>query len=157
MRHCCKGSADTSLQIPPFLNHFPSPPLISSHLISYTPILTISFTSIDDCLTIMLAFTKFMKTATVLVLAILAIASPTPIAVPRDDLAGVISAPAEGTVIAPGQAFDFAYGIHADYCSSSYNYSVWLMTEMPQAFSPSPTFMTGYLFGTYDAANYPGT
>lgn len=105
----------------------------------------------------MLAFTKFMKTATVLVLATLAIASPTPIALPRDDLAGVISAPAEGTVIAPGQAFDFAYGIHADYCSSSYNYSVWLMTEMPQAFSPSPTFTTGYLFGTYDAANYPGT
>ncbi|EIM85947.1 uncharacterized protein STEHIDRAFT_26719, partial [Stereum hirsutum FP-91666 SS1] len=66
-----------------------------------------------------------------------------------------ISAPVEGTVIAPGQAFDFSYGIHADYCSSSYNYSVWLMTEMPQAFSPSPTFMTGYLFGTYDAANYP--
>lgn len=104
----------------------------------------------------MLAFTTIMKSAVLLVLATFATASPTPVALPRDDLAGVISAPAEGTVIAPGQAFDFAYGVHADYCSSSYNYSVWLVTDAPQTFSPSPTFMTGYLFGTFDAANYPG-
>lgn len=104
----------------------------------------------------MFAFTKIMRAAVVLVLANFAIASPTPKAVPRDDLAGVISAPAEGTVIAPGQAFDFAYGIHGDYCSSSYNYSVWLLTDIPQTFSPSSTFTTGYLFGTFDAANYPG-
>lgn len=102
------------------------------------------------------AFTATMKTALVFVFVAFATASPTPVVVPRDDLAGVISAPTEGTIIAPGQAFDFAYNIHADYCSSSYNFSVWLMTDMPQAFSPSSTFMTGYLFGTFDAENYPG-
>ncbi|ETW81690.1 hypothetical protein HETIRDRAFT_317551 [Heterobasidion irregulare TC 32-1] len=70
---------------------------------------------------------------------------------------GVIVAPINGTSIMPGEVFDFKYNAHADYCMSSYNYSVWLVTDKPTMFMPSETFMTGHLFGTFQEANYPGT
>ncbi|CCM03550.1 uncharacterized protein FIBRA_05686 [Fibroporia radiculosa] len=68
---------------------------------------------------------------------------------------GTISAPAPYTVITPGGIFDFFYNINADYCKSSYAYSVYLATELPTSMSPSNQFMSGYYFGRYDAENYP--
>ncbi|THH20090.1 hypothetical protein EW146_g1201 [Bondarzewia mesenterica] len=92
-----------------------------------------------------------MHTAFVSLLSAVALVSAAPAAYPT----GVIEAPANGTSIMPGQAFDFSYNAHADYCMSSYNFSVWLVTEKPTVFAPSETFMTGHYFGTFDVANYP--
>jgi hypothetical protein len=69
---------------------------------------------------------------------------------------GTIEKPTEGTVIAPGAVFDFKYNIRADYSISSYAYSVWVFTEMPASFAPSDVWSTGYFFGRFDEANYPG-
>ncbi|KAH9941062.1 hypothetical protein B0H21DRAFT_753431 [Amylocystis lapponica] len=69
--------------------------------------------------------------------------------------AGTITAPVANTTIAPGSAFNFTYNIHADYCTSSYAYSVYLVTDPPSSMAPSGQFMNGYFFGRYDAANYP--
>ncbi|KAI0056087.1 hypothetical protein BV25DRAFT_1872905 [Artomyces pyxidatus] len=68
---------------------------------------------------------------------------------------GTISVPVSGTKIAPGQAFNFTYNAHADYCKSSYDYSVWVVTQAPTNVSFSETFMSGYHFGTYQEPNYP--
>ncbi|TFY80934.1 hypothetical protein EWM64_g3080 [Hericium alpestre] len=84
-----------------------------------------------------------------LFLALLCVAAPT--AYPQ----GVIEAPLNGTVIRPGQAFNFTYNAHADYCISSYNFSIWVMTSTPGMFAPSENFMTGYYFGLFDVPNYP--
>lgn len=70
--------------------------------------------------------------------------------------AGTISAPAAGTLIAPGEAFDFSYSSHADYGISSYNYTVWLSTTPPTSMAQSDTFMTGHYFGRFSEPNYPG-
>ncbi|OBZ71739.1 hypothetical protein A0H81_08753 [Grifola frondosa] len=69
--------------------------------------------------------------------------------------AGTIAAPAPGTAIAPGAAFNFSYNAHGDYCISSYAFSVYLVTEVPTALAPSEEFMSGYFFGRFDTANYP--
>lgn len=71
---------------------------------------------------------------------------------------GIITAPAPGTHIAPGAAFNFSYNIRADYCKSSYAYSVYLVTSTPISdFAPTDELMTGHFFGRFDAENYPGT
>ncbi|KAJ7069686.1 hypothetical protein C8F01DRAFT_523324 [Mycena amicta] len=84
-------------------------------------------------------------------LATIALAAST-----RQTTKGSIVAPAEGTNIAPGQAFDFAYSTMADYGVSSYNYTVWLFTSMPTSFVQSPNFGEGYFFGRFAEPNYPG-
>ncbi|KAJ6559089.1 hypothetical protein DFH09DRAFT_1161819 [Mycena vulgaris] len=68
----------------------------------------------------------------------------------------VIVQPAEGTHIAPGAAFDFNYGSIADYGTSSYNYTVWLLTSLPTSFAPSTNFAEGHYFGRFAEPNYPG-
>jgi hypothetical protein len=72
--------------------------------------------------------------------------------------AGAISSPANGTAIAPGQAFAFGYDIHADYCISSFNYTVWLFTSDPAKFSLTAggVFSTGAFLGRFQQPNYPG-
>ena len=71
--------------------------------------------------------------------------------------AGQIVLPLPDTHIAPGAAFNFSYDIRADYCTSTYAYSVYLVTESPSAASPaaSEVFMGGHFFGRFDAENYP--
>ncbi|KZT11903.1 uncharacterized protein LAESUDRAFT_719846 [Laetiporus sulphureus 93-53] len=68
---------------------------------------------------------------------------------------GTISEPASWTKIAPGATFNFSYNIRADYCKSSYAYSVYLVTEQPSSLAPADLFMSGYYYGRYDAENYP--
>jgi hypothetical protein len=64
--------------------------------------------------------------------------------------------PADGTHIAPNQAFDFNYLSIADYGTSSYNYSVYLFTTPPLAFMASQNFGAGHYFGRFAEPNYPG-
>ena len=68
---------------------------------------------------------------------------------------GDISLPQPGTQIAPGASFNFSYEIRGDYCTSSYAYSVYLVTDAPTSLQPSDIFMGGYFFGRFDAPNYP--
>ncbi|KAI0714042.1 hypothetical protein C8T65DRAFT_707786 [Cerioporus squamosus] len=68
---------------------------------------------------------------------------------------GEISLPQPGTQIAPGASFNFSYEIRGDYCTSSYAYSVYLITDVPTSAAPSDVFMGGYFFGRFDAPNYP--
>ncbi|KAJ7288229.1 hypothetical protein C8J57DRAFT_1047089 [Mycena rebaudengoi] len=64
--------------------------------------------------------------------------------------------PAEGTHIAPGEAFNFTYASIADYGTSSYNYTVYLFTSAFFALAPSENFGTGHYFGRFAQPNYPG-
>ncbi|KAJ7095784.1 hypothetical protein B0H15DRAFT_71200 [Mycena belliarum] len=75
---------------------------------------------------------------------------------PRQSTSGTIISPADGTVIAPGQAFDFVYDSMADYGVTSYNYTVWLLTSMPKSFAASTAFGEGHYFGRFAEPNYPG-
>ena len=70
---------------------------------------------------------------------------------------GEILFPHPGTQIAPGASFNFTYDIRADYCTSTYAYSVFLVTETPAdgSFAPADVFMGGHFFGRFDAENYP--
>lgn len=68
---------------------------------------------------------------------------------------GIIVAPANGSIIAPGASFNFQYISRADYGISSYNYAVWLFTSLPTSIAPSDNFATGYFFGRFSAQN-PG-
>jgi len=68
---------------------------------------------------------------------------------------GTFSAPAPYTSVAPGSAFNFSYNVHADYCISSFSYSVYAVTEPPISLNASDQFMSGYYFGTYQEENYP--
>ncbi|KAJ7761602.1 hypothetical protein DFH07DRAFT_423328 [Mycena maculata] len=75
----------------------------------------------------------------------------------RQSTAGTIVSPADGTVIAPGAAFDFDYETMADYGVSSYNYTVWLLTSpMPASLVQSNEFAQGHYFGRFAEPNYPG-
>lgn len=69
---------------------------------------------------------------------------------------GSITSPAHGTVVMPGQPFDFVYETRADYSCSSFNYTVLLFTSLPKAFSPTDAFSTGHFFGRFAEPNYPG-
>ncbi|KAJ7695666.1 hypothetical protein B0H17DRAFT_1055096 [Mycena rosella] len=76
---------------------------------------------------------------------------------PRQSTSGTIISPADGTVIAPGQAFDFVYDSMADYGVTSYNYTVWLLTSPPTSFAQSTDFAQGHFFGRFAEPNYPGS
>ncbi|KAJ6559093.1 hypothetical protein DFH09DRAFT_922090 [Mycena vulgaris] len=75
---------------------------------------------------------------------------------PRQSTSGTIISPADGTVIAPGQAFDFAYDSMADFGVTSFNYTVWLLTSMPKTFAQSTDFAEGHFFGRFAEPNFPG-
>ncbi|TDL23293.1 hypothetical protein BD410DRAFT_721613 [Rickenella mellea] len=66
---------------------------------------------------------------------------------------GTITVPANGTAIAPGANFDFTYNVHSDYCVSSYNFTVWLLTSPPESILAGTA--TGHFFGRFAAATYP--
>ncbi|EPQ54454.1 hypothetical protein GLOTRDRAFT_139041 [Gloeophyllum trabeum ATCC 11539] len=85
--------------------------------------------------------------------ALLAVVSAVP--APRDGTKGQIVKPSSGDTIAPGQAFDFQYNTRADYGSSSYNFTVWLVTSPATSMSPSDEWMQGHYFGRFQEANYP--
>ena len=82
--------------------------------------------------------------------------SPFTAASPADYIPGAILVPANGSAIAPGSMFNFTYNIHTDYCMSSYDFSVWLITEPPSNLRPSDSFMSGFYMGTFSTPNYPG-
>jgi len=65
---------------------------------------------------------------------------------------GYITSPPNGTHIAPGQAFDFTYNQRSDYCTSSFNYTVWLLTSPPEALLNLQS--TGRFLGEYQTASY---
>ena len=68
---------------------------------------------------------------------------------------GTISNPANGTVIMPGQTFDFLYNPRGDYCLSSYNITVWLLTSPPSSVLAGTA--TGHYFGRYAYSSYPSS
>src|SRR6266404_8392347 len=64
---------------------------------------------------------------------------------------GFITSPPNGTHIAPGQAFNFTYNQRSDYCTSSFNYTVWLLTSPPETLlSLQPT---GRFLGEYQTTS----
>lgn len=73
-----------------------------------------------------------------------------------DPTHGQIEQPAAGAHIAPGESFDFSYLPSADYCRSTYAFSVWLVTDVPASLAPMDVFMGGHFFGRFDFPNYPG-
>jgi hypothetical protein len=93
----------------------------------------------------------------------------------RQSTSGTITSPVDGTHIAPGAAFDFAYESVADFGVTSYNvcgffdcstctdsdsifkYTVWLLTSMPTSFAQSTNFAEGHYFGRFAEPNFPGS
>ncbi|KAJ4472419.1 hypothetical protein C8R41DRAFT_593333 [Lentinula lateritia] len=73
----------------------------------------------------------------------------------RQDASGSIVSPVSGTVINPGDAFDFSYFARGDYGITSLNYTVFLMTSPPTSLAPSANFATGHYFGRFAEPNYP--
>ncbi|KAF2491349.1 hypothetical protein BU16DRAFT_565055 [Lophium mytilinum] len=67
-----------------------------------------------------------------------------------------IVSPASGTKIKPGATFAFEYRTAADYCVSSYNFTVWLDTQDPTSLYPSNTWARGVFLGEFALPNYPG-
>ncbi|KAK0471547.1 hypothetical protein IW261DRAFT_1344343, partial [Armillaria novae-zelandiae] len=67
-----------------------------------------------------------------------------------------ITAPANGTVIMPGESFAFSYDPMADYGVSTYNYTVFLFTKLPSSLYSSTEWSSGHYFGRFDYPNYPG-
>ncbi|PVG03555.1 hypothetical protein CPB86DRAFT_822114 [Serendipita vermifera] len=63
---------------------------------------------------------------------------------------GTIIAPTSGTKIRPGQSFPFNYKIHQDYCTSSHNITVALLTSPPNSATN-----TGHFFGRFGTGSYP--
>lgn len=80
-------------------------------------------------------------------------APPTPAA----RTSGIIVAPRDGAHIAPGASFKFQYDGRADYGISSFNYTVWIFTSLPEFGVSADTFATGYFFGRFSEPNYPGS
>ncbi|KAJ7288222.1 hypothetical protein C8J57DRAFT_509705 [Mycena rebaudengoi] len=74
----------------------------------------------------------------------------------RDEGSGTIILPTEGTIIGPGEVFDFEYNGMADFGISSYNFTVWLLTAMPTSVAPSINFAQGHYFGRFSLPNFPG-
>jgi hypothetical protein len=62
----------------------------------------------------------FLKVATLVLCPLIGTVLSAPSG-PRNIFGGVITAPADGTAIAPGENFPFSYNIMADYGVSSYN------------------------------------
>ncbi|KAL0580642.1 hypothetical protein V5O48_001372 [Marasmius crinis-equi] len=67
-----------------------------------------------------------------------------------------IIAPANGTRIKPGVSFPFKYQSISDYGVTSYNYTVWLLTQPPTPFQSTQVWAGGYSFGQFAEPNYPG-
>ena len=70
---------------------------------------------------------------------------------------GTISSPANGTVIMPGESFDFYYNTHSDYCISSMNFTVWLLTSPPESvfgIMDGSAKVTGWYFGRFAYSSY---
>ena len=69
-----------------------------------------------------------------------------------------INQPTPFTQIAPGANFTFSYNSLGDYGRSSYAYHVWLLADdaMDKPLAPASLFTSGYYFGRFDFANYPG-
>lgn len=63
---------------------------------------------------------------------------------------GTILAPASGAKIKPNQKFSFGYKQHQDYCVSSHNITVALLTQPPTSVTN-----TGHYFGRYATGSYP--
>ena len=97
----------------------------------------------------------FHWTAVFLTLIPTLLAVPTPAPKARQTNSGFI-APAAGTVISPGANFDFKWDTMADYGRSSYNFTVFLFTQLPTGLPPSETWASGYYLGRYAEPNYPG-
>jgi hypothetical protein len=95
-------------------------------------------------------FSSMISAATLLCTAALAVAAPA-----RRTDHGIVS-PTSGSVIAPGETFDFEYNTMGDYGISSYNVTVWLVTDAPTSFAPSVNFANGHFFGRFSFPNYPG-
>ncbi|PAV16819.1 hypothetical protein PNOK_0688300 [Pyrrhoderma noxium] len=97
----------------------------------------------------------FLSTFTYVLASTLALLShtqalPTSSPSPRYFPQGTISSPANGTIILPGQSFDFYYNQRGDYCLSSYNFSVWLLTSPPgSSMIGDDSTMTGHYFGRF--------
>jgi hypothetical protein len=77
---------------------------------------------------------------------------------------GAITAPANGSAIAPGASFAFNYISRGDYCKSSYNITVSVLTTNPgtqtSLFLPGTTdgeVAQGHILGTFAYTNYPST
>ncbi|KAK0212168.1 hypothetical protein DFS33DRAFT_1249554 [Desarmillaria ectypa] len=68
---------------------------------------------------------------------------------------GVITAPASGTIIMPGESFSFSYDAMADYSISTYNYTVLLFTKLPSSLFSTTEWSSGHYFGRFDYPNYP--
>ncbi|KAK0493198.1 hypothetical protein EDD18DRAFT_432399 [Armillaria luteobubalina] len=68
---------------------------------------------------------------------------------------GVITAPANGTVIMPGESLAFSYDPMADYGVSTYNYTVFLFTKLPSSLYSTTEWSSGHYFGRFDYPNYP--
>jgi hypothetical protein len=70
---------------------------------------------------------------------------------------GLITSPANGTAIKPGQSFNFSYEAHTDYCVSSFNYTVWLLTTNPATarLGLDNVFGYGRFLGRFAQESYP--
>ncbi|KAJ4482011.1 hypothetical protein J3R30DRAFT_3285916 [Lentinula aciculospora] len=95
-----------------------------------------------------------LQSAIFFLLSFLAAVFSAPLA--RQDSSGTIVSPASGTVINPGDTFDFSYFARGDYGVTSLNYTVFLMTSSPTSLAPSADFATGHYFGRFAEPNYPG-
>jgi hypothetical protein len=71
-------------------------------------------------------------------------------------VAGSIIQPANGTTIKPGQSFNFQYQPMSDYGVSSYNFTVYLFTQLPTGFASTQQWADAHYFGRYSLPNYPG-
>ncbi|KAL5482363.1 hypothetical protein ACEPAI_8957 [Sanghuangporus weigelae] len=70
---------------------------------------------------------------------------------------GTISSPVNGTAIMPGESFDFYYNAHSDYCVSSSNFTVWLLTSPSSSLSgimDGGAKVTGWYFGRFAYSSY---
>lgn len=69
---------------------------------------------------------------------------------------GFITVPANGTAITPGEPFDFKFNTRGDYCVSSYNFTVYLFTQVPSPnmffIGEENQFASGLYIGRYRQA-----
>jgi hypothetical protein len=68
---------------------------------------------------------------------------------------GSITSPANGTAIQPGQPFNFTYHTRGDYCTSSFNYTVYLLTTDPATarLGDENVFGYGEFIGRYTSSS----
>ncbi|KAJ8080474.1 hypothetical protein AAF712_003115 [Marasmius tenuissimus] len=100
----------------------------------------------------------FVKAVTLCLLTLFSLvaAAPSRRSPPTSPSSGVIVKPESGSVIAPGQSFDFLYDTKADYGVSSFNFNVYLFTSKPAGWFVDEDFATGHFYGRWALPNYPG-